>query len=134
MTLAVCEHTLKVPDIEPDTVMSEVGIVGNGFFSAVGYQAQGFSAVTINWRPPPTQSAYEPSKMPLSVGLNAVKPPIGWRDTFVTMVYPGHPTICAIEGSVIKLSIAKDYPSSQTGALALPLPGWDCIPAIIIDM
>jgi uncharacterized protein len=35
-------------DVDPATILPEVDPVGNGFISVVGYQAQGYSLVTIN--------------------------------------------------------------------------------------
>jgi uncharacterized protein len=46
--LEVCEYALKVMGVDPATVMPGVNIVGNGFISIAGYQAQGYSLVTIN--------------------------------------------------------------------------------------
>lgn len=46
--LEVCQYALKVLDVDPATIMPEVDQVGNGFISVVGYQAQGYSLVTIN--------------------------------------------------------------------------------------
>jgi uncharacterized protein len=46
--LEVCLYALKVLDIDPATILPEVEHVGNGFISVAGYQAQGFSLVTIN--------------------------------------------------------------------------------------
>ena len=44
----VCDYALKVMGIDPKTVLTEVDHVGNGFISIAGYQAQGYSVVTIN--------------------------------------------------------------------------------------
>ena len=44
----VCDYALKVMGIDPKTVLSEVDHVGNGFISIAGYQAQGYSVITIN--------------------------------------------------------------------------------------
>ena len=46
--LEVCVYALKVLGIDPGSILPEVDHVGNGFISVVGYQAQGYSAVTIN--------------------------------------------------------------------------------------
>ena len=46
--LEVCVYALKVLDVDPSTILPEVDQVGNGFISVVGYQAQGYSVVTIN--------------------------------------------------------------------------------------
>ena len=44
----VCDYALKVMGVDPATVLPEVNHVGNGFISIAGYQAQGYSAITIN--------------------------------------------------------------------------------------
>ncbi len=44
----VCDYALKVMGVDPKTVLSEVDHVGNGFISIAGYQAQGYSVITIN--------------------------------------------------------------------------------------
>ena len=44
----VCDYALKVMGIDPKTVFPEVDHVGNGFISIAGYQAQGYSVITIN--------------------------------------------------------------------------------------
>jgi intracellular sulfur oxidation DsrE/DsrF family protein len=46
--LEVCLYALKVLGIDPATIIPEVDKVGNGFISVVGYQAQGYSVVTID--------------------------------------------------------------------------------------
>ena len=46
--LEVCLYALKVLGVDPSTILPEVDQVGNGFISVVGYQAQGYSVVTIN--------------------------------------------------------------------------------------
>lgn len=46
--LEVCLYALKVLGVDPATILPEVDQVGNGFISVVGYQAQGYSVVTIN--------------------------------------------------------------------------------------
>ena len=45
--LEVCQYAVKVLGVNPETILSEVDQVGNGFISVVGYQAQGYSVVTI---------------------------------------------------------------------------------------
>lgn len=45
--LEICLYAAKVLGIDPATIMPEVDHVGNGFVSVVGYQAQGYSLVTI---------------------------------------------------------------------------------------
>lgn len=47
VTLEICLYAAKVLGIDPATIMPEVDHVGNGFVSVVGYQAQGYSVVTI---------------------------------------------------------------------------------------
>jgi intracellular sulfur oxidation DsrE/DsrF family protein len=44
----VCDYALKVMGVDPATVLPEVNHVGNGFISIAGYQAQGYSTITIN--------------------------------------------------------------------------------------
>lgn len=44
----VCDYALKVMDVDPATVMPEVDHVANGFISVAGYQAQGYSVITID--------------------------------------------------------------------------------------
>lgn len=44
----VCDYALKVLAVDPATILPEVVHVGNGFISIAGYQAQGYSAITIN--------------------------------------------------------------------------------------
>lgn len=46
--IEVCLYALKVLDVDPATIMPEVDKVGNGFISVAGYQAQGYSVVTID--------------------------------------------------------------------------------------
>ena len=46
--LEVCLYALKVLGVDPATIIPEVDKVGNGFISVVGYQAQGYSVVTID--------------------------------------------------------------------------------------
>ena len=45
--LEVCMYAAKVMGVDPATIMPEIDQVGNGFVSVAGYQAQGFSVVTI---------------------------------------------------------------------------------------
>jgi len=47
VTLEVCDYALKVMGVDPASIMPEVDHVGNGFISIVGYQAKGYSLVTI---------------------------------------------------------------------------------------
>lgn len=44
----VCGYALKVMGIDPSTVLPEVDLVPNGFISIAGYQAQGYSLITVN--------------------------------------------------------------------------------------
>jgi intracellular sulfur oxidation DsrE/DsrF family protein len=44
----VCDYALKVMGIDPATILPEVDHVGNGFIAIAGYQAQGYSSITIN--------------------------------------------------------------------------------------
>ena len=44
----VCGYALKVMGVDPATVLPEVDYVGNGFISIAGYQAKGYSVITIN--------------------------------------------------------------------------------------
>jgi len=46
--LEVCLYALKVLRVDPATILPEVDKVGNGFISVVGYQAKGYSVVTID--------------------------------------------------------------------------------------
>ncbi len=44
----VCDYALEVNGVDPNTVLPEVDHVPNGFISIAGYQAQGYSVITIN--------------------------------------------------------------------------------------
>ena len=44
----VCDYALKVLGVDPATILPEVDHVGNGFISIAGYQARGYSSITIN--------------------------------------------------------------------------------------
>ena len=46
--MEVCLFAVKVQGINPATILPEVDQVGNGFISIAGYQAQGYSVVTLN--------------------------------------------------------------------------------------
>lgn len=48
VTFEVCDYALKVLGVDPKTVLPEVDHVGNGFISIAGYQAQGYSLITID--------------------------------------------------------------------------------------
>jgi intracellular sulfur oxidation DsrE/DsrF family protein len=45
--LEVCLYAAKVLGVDPATIMPEIDQVGNGFISVAGYQAQGYTVVTI---------------------------------------------------------------------------------------
>ena len=45
--LEVCLYAAKVLGVDPATIMTEIDQVGNGFISLAGYQAQGYTVVTI---------------------------------------------------------------------------------------
>lgn len=45
--LEVCLYAVNVLGLDPATIMPEIHQVGNGFISVAGYQAQGYSVVTI---------------------------------------------------------------------------------------
>ncbi|MGD9367310.1 MAG: DsrE family protein [Desulfobacteraceae bacterium] len=47
VTFEVCDYALNVMGVDPATIMPEVDHVGNGFISIAGYQAQGYSVITI---------------------------------------------------------------------------------------
>lgn len=44
----VCDYALKVMGVDPNTMLPEINHVANGFISIAGYQAQGYSTITIN--------------------------------------------------------------------------------------
>ena len=44
----VCDYALEVMGVDPKTVLPEVDHVPNGFISIAGYQAQGYSVITVN--------------------------------------------------------------------------------------
>ena len=48
VTFEVCDYALEVMEVDPKTVFPEVDHVGNGFISIAGYQAQGYSVITVN--------------------------------------------------------------------------------------
>ncbi len=45
--LEVCLYAAKVLGVDPATIMPEIAKVGNGFISLAGYQAQGYTVITI---------------------------------------------------------------------------------------
>jgi intracellular sulfur oxidation DsrE/DsrF family protein len=48
VTFEVCMYAVKVLGVDPATILPEIDKVGNGFIAVVGYQAKGYSVVTIN--------------------------------------------------------------------------------------
>jgi intracellular sulfur oxidation DsrE/DsrF family protein len=46
--IEVCDYAIKVMGVDPASILPEVDHVGNGFISVLGYQAQGYSLVTID--------------------------------------------------------------------------------------
>jgi intracellular sulfur oxidation DsrE/DsrF family protein len=46
--LEVCDYALNVLGVDPASILPEVDHVGNGFISVIGFQAQGYSLVTID--------------------------------------------------------------------------------------
>ena len=48
VTFEICLYAAKVLGVDPASIMVEVDRVENGFVSVVGYQAQGYSVVTID--------------------------------------------------------------------------------------
>ncbi len=47
VTMEVCMYAVNALGIDPATLMPEIDQVGNGFISVLGYQAQGYSLVTV---------------------------------------------------------------------------------------
>lgn len=45
--IEVCMYAVKVMGVDPATLMPEIDRVGNGFISVLGYQAQGYSVVSV---------------------------------------------------------------------------------------
>lgn len=45
--MEVCDYALKVLGVDPATILPEIDHVGNGFISVAGFQAQGYSLITI---------------------------------------------------------------------------------------
>ncbi len=45
--MEVCMYAVKAMGVNPATLMPEIDQVGNGFISVLGYQAQGYSLVTV---------------------------------------------------------------------------------------
>jgi intracellular sulfur oxidation DsrE/DsrF family protein len=45
--LEVCLYAVEKMGLDPATVLPEIDRVGNGFISVLGYQAQGYSVITI---------------------------------------------------------------------------------------
>ena len=48
VTFEVCLYAVKTQRVDPATIMPEVDKVSNGFISIIGYQAQGYSVVTVD--------------------------------------------------------------------------------------
>ena len=48
ITIEQCAIAAEMNDIKVDDFLSEVNIVGNGYISLVGYQAQGYSVVPMD--------------------------------------------------------------------------------------
>ncbi len=46
--IEACDYAMKVLNVDPATILPEVDRVDNGFISIAGYQAQGYSLITIN--------------------------------------------------------------------------------------
>ncbi|WP_455383786.1 DsrE family protein [Acidihalobacter prosperus] len=47
VTIQACGIAMKGMDIKPDMLISGVQAVGNGYISAIGYQAKGYSLVPV---------------------------------------------------------------------------------------
>jgi len=45
--IEVCNIALQGMDISPANILPDVDVVGNGFISAIGYQAQGYELVPV---------------------------------------------------------------------------------------
>ena len=45
--MEVCMYAVKLFGVNPDTIMPEIEKVGNGWISASGYQAKGYSLIAI---------------------------------------------------------------------------------------
>ena len=45
--MEVCLYAVRVFGLDPATLMPEIDQVGNGFISVAGYQAQGYTVITI---------------------------------------------------------------------------------------
>lgn len=45
--LEVCDYALEVMGVDPALILPEVDHVGNGFISIAGYQARGYSLISI---------------------------------------------------------------------------------------
>lgn len=45
--LEVCSYSLKVRNVDPDTIIAAVDKVPNGFVSLLGYQMQGYESIRI---------------------------------------------------------------------------------------
>ncbi|WP_158414066.1 DsrE family protein [Geoalkalibacter subterraneus] len=45
--MEVCMYAVKIFGVDPDTIMPEIEKVENGWISVSGYQAQGYSLITV---------------------------------------------------------------------------------------
>lgn len=45
--MEVCMYAVKVFEVNPDSIMPEIEKVGNGWISASGYQAKGYSLIAV---------------------------------------------------------------------------------------
>jgi intracellular sulfur oxidation DsrE/DsrF family protein len=45
--MEVCVYALKVLGVDPATILPEIDHVGNGFISVAGFQARGYSLITV---------------------------------------------------------------------------------------
>ncbi len=45
--MEVCMYAVQVMGVDPETILPEIDKVGNGFISVSGYEAQGYSVITI---------------------------------------------------------------------------------------
>jgi intracellular sulfur oxidation DsrE/DsrF family protein len=45
--MEICMYALKVFGVNPDIIMPEIEIVGNGWIAASGYQAKGYSLIAV---------------------------------------------------------------------------------------
>ncbi len=45
--MEVCMYAVRVFGVDPDTLMTEIEQVGNGFISVAGYQNQGYAVIAV---------------------------------------------------------------------------------------